>query len=165
MSTAIDVFQEFKADHRRIRDLLLDLAAALRARDLPQARRLLGTLNEVAGPHFRFEEESLYPALRPFFSSYVDKLYRDHDGAIETARRLVELVSREQLSEEEAEEGARAAQSLLIHVSDCDGLAVIMERMPEQDIQHIAERIAAARAENLPLLQWAEQVRTRPAAS
>ncbi|MER3406002.1 MAG: hypothetical protein C4289_13260, partial [Chloroflexota bacterium] len=74
---------------------------------MPQARRVLGTLNEVAGPHFRFEEESLYPALRPFFSSYVDKLYRDHDGAIETARQLLELVSREQLSEEEAEEGAR----------------------------------------------------------
>lgn len=163
MAAAVDVFSEFQADHRRIRDLVIDLSRAIGARDLAEARRLLGELNQIAGPHFRFEEESLYPALRPFFSDYVDKLYRDHDGAIATARTLAGLVSQENLTPEQAEEGRRRALELLIHVSDCQGLAIIMERMPQSDLDFIAERIVAARAEGRTLLDWADQVRQRGA--
>lgn len=163
MTMAVDVFQEFQSDHRRIRDLVLELSKAIGERDLPTARHLLGQVNEIAGPHFRFEEESLYPALRPFFSEYVDKLYSDHDGAIATAQWLVALVNQPSISPTQAIDGRRRALDLLIHVSDCQGLAIIMERMPQPDLDYIGERMGAARAEGKTLLDWAASIRQRHA--
>lgn len=163
MTVSLDIFQEFQSDHRRIRDLVIELSSAIGQRDLPTARSLLAQVNKIAGPHFRFEEESLYPALRPFFSEYVDKLYTDHDGAIVTARWLVDLVSQPSISPEQAIDGRRRALDLLIHVSDCQGLAIIMERMPQSDLDYIGERMVAARAEGKTLLDWAASVRERSA--
>lgn len=163
VAVALDVFQEFQTDHRQIRDVVIDLSRAIGERDLLTARGLLGQLNALAGPHFRFEEESLYPALRPFFSGYVDKLYSDHDGAIQTARWLVDRVSQEHISPEQALEGRQQALNLLIHVSDCQGLAIIMERMPRSDLDYIAERMLAARADGKTLLDWAGSIRQRSA--
>ena len=53
----------FGQEHRGARDLLLDLVRAFEAGDQPRARTLLTRLSTLAGPHFRYEEESLYPEL------------------------------------------------------------------------------------------------------
>lgn len=60
----IDPIFEFREDHRRVRDELLDMIEALEAKDIVRAREVLGNLNILVGPHFRYEEETLYPALR-----------------------------------------------------------------------------------------------------
>ncbi len=72
MSAQLNVIEEFREDHRKIRDLILELAASLRQHDVAQARELLASLDRLAGPHFRFEEEALYPALRQFLVDFVD---------------------------------------------------------------------------------------------
>jgi hypothetical protein len=131
-STATRPFETFGAifreEHRAVRDLLLELVDAFEARDLGAARDLLGELAAAAGPHFRYEEESLYPALVPIFGAeYVDKLLGDHDLAIVSARRLVEITSADTLTEEEAREAVRLVRGILPHVSDCEGLTIMVE--------------------------------------
>jgi len=42
---------------------LLDLIQAFQDRNLSRARELLGRVAALTGPHFRYEEEALYPAL------------------------------------------------------------------------------------------------------
>ncbi|MGQ9694947.1 MAG: hemerythrin domain-containing protein [Thermodesulfobacteriota bacterium] len=70
----IDPIAEFRADHRQVRDGLLELTAALQKKDVARAREILGNIDKIVGPHFRFEEEALYPALRIFLGEYVDDL-------------------------------------------------------------------------------------------
>lgn len=154
--------QLFRQEHRQIRDGLLDLIEAFRSRDLDRARTLLGQISTLAGPHFRYEEESLYPTLTDIFGEgYIKQLFEDHDRAIAGARRLVELANKADLTEDEVAEAVRIVQGILPHVSDCDGLSIMVERVPDASVQGILDRREAALAENIDLMRWAETVRGR----
>ncbi|HXF71060.1 MAG TPA: hemerythrin domain-containing protein [Actinomycetota bacterium] len=153
----------FREEHRRVRDGLLDLAEAFRARDRSRAQALLRDVAELTGPHFRYEEESLYPALvRIFGAAYVEKLLADHDRAIAAARRLTELAGADELREEDVEEATELVRQVLPHVSDCEGLSLMVERFEEETVRSILDARARALDEGLDLMRWAEEVRGRP---
>ena len=152
----INPITQFREDHRQVRDGLLDLGAALEAKDVDRAREELGKLNILVGPHFRFEEEALYPSLRVFLGEYVDDLLKEHDGVVETARTCARLLEKDSLTEAEAKEAARAARALLIHVSNCDGLAILSERLTEAQLNELGLQFENARKAGVPLLDWAD---------
>ena len=155
----LDAIAEFREDHRNVRDGLLDIIGALQSKDVSKAREILGGLDTLIGPHFRFEEEALYPTLRVFLGEYVDELLKEHDGVIETARSCAELLEKESLTDEEANQAAQAARALLIHVSNCDGLAILSERLKPEDLDELSEKYKSAREAGVPMLQWAETIR------
>jgi len=161
-----DQFSEtFRDEHRAVRDALFDLDDALRSRDRERAAGIVERIAVLTGPHFRYEEESLYPALVEIFGdSYVESLLDDHDGAIAGARRLAELTS-VPIGDDEAEEGTEIARSILPHVSDCDGLSIMVERLDEGVVSSIFDARARSLDENLDLLAWADRIRRRPALS
>lgn len=160
--TVLDPIAEFREDHRKIRDYLLDLAQTFGSRDVPRARAILGELDAFVGPHFRFEEESLYLALKPLLGEYMDKLIDEHEGAIEGARGLAQLLQKDALTQDEGDAARKGALSLLVHVSDCDGLAIMMERLSQEETDKIRESIEECRKANVPLLQWADTIRKKP---
>jgi len=157
----VDPIAEFREDHRKVRDSVLEIADALKRKDLATARKILGELDAFVGPHFRYEEENLYPALRRFLGEYVDELVGEHDGAIETARVCAELLSKDSLTDEEAEEASKAAMKLLVHVSNCDGLAILAERFDPEELERLGRRFAEARRAGVSLLEWADKIRKR----
>lgn len=157
----LDPIAEFREDHRKVRDGLLDMITALKTKDVQKAREILGNLNTLVGPHFRYEEETLYPSLRVFLGEYVDQLLNEHDGVIDTARTCAELLEKETLTDEEAEQAANAARSLLVHVSNCDGLAILSERLSAEEIDVLGDKFAAAREAGVPLLDWAATIRQK----
>ncbi|MEM4298364.1 MAG: hemerythrin domain-containing protein, partial [Nitrososphaerota archaeon] len=59
--------KELSEDHKKVRDLLLEMISSLNRKDAQRTLELLIELDKLGGPHFRFEEESLYPALEKFF--------------------------------------------------------------------------------------------------
>lgn len=165
MATALaDEFATiFREEHRQVRDALLALASAFENRDNDRARELLTTIATLTGPHFRYEEESLYPALVELFGdSYVDKLLRDHDLAIGRAGRLVELADAEPLGDDEVAEAIGDVRAILPHVSDCDGLSIMVEVLPSSATVAILESRERSLKANLDLLAWATGPRGRP---
>ncbi|MFB6273989.1 MAG: hemerythrin domain-containing protein [Salinibacter sp.] len=164
MTKADQFTTTFREEHREIRDVLLELVQVFTDREPARARSLLEQAAALTGPHFRYEEESLYPALVAIFGeAYIEQLREDHDRAIGTAQALVELAEQEQLTEEEAARAVRWVQRLLPHVSDCDGLSIMVERLPEEQVEAIFAARERSRRADLDLLRWAEEVRDRPA--
>ncbi|MFQ5952146.1 MAG: hemerythrin domain-containing protein [Candidatus Omnitrophota bacterium] len=159
--TKLDVITEFRNDHRKVRDSLLELIDVLKAKDVAKAKEILGNLNTMVGPHFRFEEEHLYLTLKVFLGEYVDQLISEHDGIIDTARACADLLEKDSISDEEGEQAAEAARKLLIHVSNCDGLAILAERLSPQELDELGEDLATARDKNVSLLDWAEKIRKK----
>lgn len=157
----LDAISEFREDHRKVRDGLLDIIEALKAKDVQKAREILGRINTLVGPHFRYEEETLYPTLRVFLGEYVDQLINEHDGVIETARTCTNLLQKDSLTDEEAEQAAHAARALLVHVSNCDGLAILSERLSPQELEGLGDKLVEAREANVSLLDWAEKIRKK----
>ncbi len=157
----LDPMVQFRDDHRNVRDGLLDIMDALKAKDVGKAREILGGLDTLLGPHFRFEEEALYPTLRVFLGEYVDELLKEHDGVIETSRSCAALLEKDSLTDEEAESAAHAARSLLVHVSNCDGLAILSERLKPAELDELGTKFEGTRAAGVSMLQWAETIRDR----
>lgn len=155
----MDPIAEFRDDHRKVRDGLLDMVEALKSKDVARAGEILGNINTLTGPHFRYEEETLYPAMRVFLGEHVDQLLKEHDGIIDTARNCAELLKKDSLTDEEAEEAAKAAKALLIHVSNCDGLAILSERLKPEELDELGEKFASAREAGVPMLDWAANIR------
>lgn len=155
----IDAMLEFREDHRKVRDGLLDMIGALEAKQVVRAGEILGRLNVMVGPHFRYEEEALYPTLKVFLGEYVDQLVREHDGVIDTARQCLELLKKGSLTDDEAQQAAQAARTLLVHVANCDGLNILSERLSKDELDQLGKKLAAAREAGVPLLDWAANIR------
>lgn len=160
MAQTLDPISEFREDHRRVRDDILSITEALRNKDVEKARDILGELNVLVGPHFRYEEEVLYPALRKFLGEYVDQLLKEHDNVIETAKVCAGLLAKDELTDQESEDAQKAAMALLVHVSNCDGLAILSERFNREELDDLGRKFAEAREKNVPLLEWADTIRT-----
>lgn len=132
------------------------LCGALIANDVKASRALLFEIAILTGPHFQYEEEALYPSLVQLFGvEYVDRLYADHDGAIAAVARLAEIVQTESLSREEIAEAVRLARAILPHVSDCDGLSIMVEVLEDAEIDQFLEAHERTLAQGLDLLTWA----------
>ncbi len=156
----------FRTEHRAVRDVLLDLLEAFQARNRAAINFGLARCAELTGPHFRYEEERMYPALVKIFGpEYIEAQYHAHDGAIAAARGLVALAGQETLSDDDLAEARRLLLVLLPHVSDCEGLSIMVERLPESDVRAILDARERSWREGLNLLDWASTVRTRPAAA
>lgn len=167
--TAVEEFTEvFRAEHRQVRDLLLDLlldlVRAFGERDAGRVRSMVAAVAQATGPHFRYEEEAMYPRLTAIFGdAYVGKLLADHDGAIRNARELQQLAGNDELTAQQAARGIELTRQILPHVSDCDGLSIMVETLPDD----VSDRILSARVSaldaGLDLLTWATTTRERRA--
>lgn len=155
--------EQFRAEHRQVRDLLLQLLQAFEQRDTRQAGELVQSIAALAGPHFRYEEEAVYPALVTIFGEeYVQKLLSDHDRVIASAARLSALSQKQKLEESDVQEASRLIRSILPHVSDCDGLSIMVECLPEERVQQILDTRSRSLADNIDLVRWATTIRERP---
>lgn len=161
MSARLDPIEEFREDHRKVRDGILEITDALKAKNVKKAREILGKINVLVGPHFRYEEEHLYPALRKFLGEYVDQLLSEHNKVIATAQACASLLAKDSLNDREAEDARKAAMELLVHVSNCDGLAILSERFTKKELDALGDDLADARKKGVALLDWAATIRKK----
>ncbi len=159
----LNALAELRSDHTVVRDTLLDLIDALSKRDATRALEILIYLDKITGPHFRFEEESFYPALGKFFGQeYLEYLLSAHDRVIKAAKELAAVLGKGEITEEEAERLVNLVRSqVLPHPVECEGLALFAERLSPEELEAISANLEAARKADVPLLEWAETIRAR----
>lgn len=130
--------EAFREEHRQMRDMLLGLMNAIETNDVESVRQGIEEMAAHAGPHFHYEEQVLYPALAEIYGDdYVERLGAEHDAALEAVQELAELVEAEEMTPQQAGYGLELIRRLLPHVSDRDGLAVIVEVLPNKTVQEI----------------------------
>jgi hypothetical protein len=150
----------FRNEHRAIRDGLMDVIQAFHDQAPDRARTLLAGIAMFAGPHFRYEEEAMYPALVQIFGrKYIETLLREHDEAIRSAEQLMYLSVKDRWTEEDVGEATELARGILPHVSDCDGLSVMVERLPAREVDAILAARDRSLAEGIDLVRWAREIR------
>lgn len=143
-----------------MRDLVIHLAGAFRNRVLP-AHFFVNKITQLAGPYFRYEEEALYRALHDdsLTEAQASRLLSNHDHAIIAIRQIMSLSNKNKLTDQEADDGAGCAQSLINELTECDGLSLMIERLPDQSILEVFNARRHASAAALDLLQWAGTIR------
>lgn len=153
----------FRGEHRQLRDTFLDIMDAFEKRDGNALGPLIRQALVCAGPHCRYEEDTLYPALYQFFEpDYIEILLIDHDWMIGAMNKLNALSNQGQFTDDDIRLAVHLVRSMLPHISDCDGLSIMVERLPLSVVRSILDARTRSLSEELDLLQWAEQIRQRP---
>ncbi len=69
----------FNQEHEHILDLILQLISSCEDSNLKSMRSIVAEMRAYCGPHFRYEEECLYPSLIQFFErGHIESLIREH---------------------------------------------------------------------------------------
>jgi len=161
----IDPINEIREDHKKVRDILLDFMDSIRKLDVTKSVELLLILDKLGGPHFRAEEEVMYPTLKRFYGDeYYNRLLEEHDRVIRAAKQIGETLGKGSITPEEATTLVKLIQNeILPHPITCSGLEMMMERLTPEELDKIAESIVATRQADVPLLEWASTIRGREA--
>ena len=159
VGSELDRFVEgFRNEHRAARDAFLGIAQALRDREPARIGPLMDQANRGIGPHMRYEEEEMYPALAPLYGDeHVERMLQDHDRAFGVAGRLMELASHDPITDEDVEEGERLVRRMLPHVTDCDGLVLAIEVLPEERQRALFAARDRALADGHTMMEWGER--------
>jgi hypothetical protein len=159
----LDPIAELKADHNKVRDILLDIIEASKRRNAVRALELLVRLDKLGGPHFQWEEEGFYPALERFFGpEYKEYLFSAHDRIILAARKMAEILGKGEITEEDAQKiPVLVRTEILPHPIECEGLTLFSGKLTKKELEAMAKNFEATRKAGLALLEWADKVRTR----
>jgi len=150
--------ESFRQEHRQLLNVLLALRDALESGDTERFQQGIGELAATAGPHFYYEGEALYPALAGLYGDeYVDRLQAEHDSTLAAARDLAELADAVEVSADQSERALELVSELLPHVSERDGLAVIVEVLPPEQVGAIMEAREHARKTGITIHEAAKR--------
>ena len=128
----------FEDEHRQLRAVLLDLIDAFENGDGGRAGEAIAAMAELAGPHFYYEQEALYPVLAEVLGDgRAQTLFEDHAQAVEAARQLAELAEQDALDGDGSVQGAELARQLLPHVDGLDDLAAVIQVMERETVSKI----------------------------
>jgi hypothetical protein len=157
----LDPIAEIKLDHHQVRDILLDLIDVTGKRDAQKALEILLRLDKLTGPHFRWEEESFYPAFEKFFGrQYLEYLLGVHDRIIKRGKELVEILGKGEITAEQAQILPDILRNdVLSHPIECEGILIFADRLTKSELNKLGDDLAKAREEALPLLEWGDKIK------
>jgi hypothetical protein len=161
VALGVDPIARFKADHTKVRDLLLELIDSIGRKDVQRSLEILIELDKITGPHFRWEEESVYPVFSRFFGrDYLEYLLGVHDRIIRRGRELLEVLQKGKLTDEEARKWQDIIRfEILSHPIECDGITLFADKLTEEEKRRIALDLERVEREGVPLLEWAEKIK------
>ena len=81
--------------------------------------------------------------------------------AIARFERLSSLLSKNEMNNVEGNTAIFMLRGLLPHISDCEGLTIMLELFDGKRIEKISKAMNIARKENLGLLTWSNTLRNR----
>jgi RND superfamily putative drug exporter len=130
------------AEHRQMLDLLTQVEIASEQLRTKRVVALVRQLRELAEPHFRYEQQALFPQLRETLGpDHVAGLYAAQESVGEALARIEELAGSIEVRESAAAETRRLLRSARTSIVSCDALSGVVERQPPE----VAERILDAR--------------------
>lgn len=153
MGTDSALVQRLKADHKATILALTELRRALVQRDREAARRRAEELDLLAGPHIRFEEQSLYPALRKVDAHRIDALHREHETI---AVALGDI--RRRLEDGDGHVPYRVLAAELTpffnHTLSCDGVLYLVERFGAAQQDELCRELDSGAVDPLCLTEY-----------
>jgi hypothetical protein len=145
----------FKEDHKIILNNLLSLKDAVKRKDTKNAASLVVFLDDIMGPHFRVEEEALYPMLTEYFGEdNVERLLEEHTLATDAMNEFKHNIGSERYMVEHGEDTLKKLQGFFLHVTSCDGLSIIIEKFSDDQKKNLDAHLAKVREEGIPLTVW-----------
>ncbi len=142
----MSLIEEFHSDHQKVVAALFDLRQAITARDVERVRFILAVAEKLVGPHFKFEELYLYPALGPFLGEgKIQRLLNEHDGIFRGLRHIAKLAQKDTWSDADAHSARESLELIYDHPVTCDGLSLWIEKLSSEQQEELYYRMQECR--------------------
>ncbi|MFQ5874305.1 MAG: hemerythrin domain-containing protein [Dehalococcoidia bacterium] len=161
MAQVLTPDQQIQDDHRQARDGIFDLLQACQERNPRRAREIVDLIDMVAGPHWRWEEEALYPAVGQLSEELRLSLLKEHDEVIEAVQKVTDILKQKNIPPQDWEEIRNKILAMLYHIATCDGLVIMIEKLSDNDLVNIRQAIFVAQRDEVRLLEWAQTLRKK----
>ncbi|MCL5318244.1 MAG: hemerythrin domain-containing protein [Thaumarchaeota archaeon] len=143
----------FRAELAQLQVKLLDMGDAVEQERLRDAINTLEDASVILNSHLKFEE-ALFPKLKPYLGSYMDQATEEHDEAKKAVKRLKDIISDENQTQETRVEAVWWNLRWLIdHTTNCDCLALMMEKLSGDELHQLRQKFKEAKQANPPLLK------------
>ena len=153
---------QLNKEHSAIREMLMELNSALILEDIEQCKILLPKIDEMTGPHFRYEEEALFPAMvNIYYPGYINKLYTDHDLTIARINQLRNLFNQDCFTEMDFTSAIRHLGMIDHYITNCETLPTNDMQFDDTQIRQICNTRKKSLDENLSLVDWSDTIRNR----
>jgi hemerythrin HHE cation binding domain-containing protein len=151
----MNLIQEFHSDHQKVVNALFDLRQAIETSDVSRVRSILDSAEGLVGPHLKFEELYLYPALERFLGEYYARgLVNEHDAVIRSIRRIAQLTQKEAWSDVEHQSAMTNLELIYEHPISCDGLSLWIERLSAEKQFQLLEKMLEVRRQGTTLSEY-----------
>ena len=153
---------EFHADHAKVVQAFMHLREAIQQQNPAEVMTTLSEANKMVGPHFKFEENFLYPSLEEFLGAAgVQRLVAEHDGVFRGVAALLDLATKKNWNDSDAHTATAYLDLIWEHPITCDGLSLYIERLPEQVQNALFNQMEKLRREGTTLLDYRSVIRKR----
>lgn len=151
----MNLIQEFHSDHQKVVGALFELRQAIAARNIPRVREILEAAEGLVGPHFKFEELYLYPALQRFLGeTSVKRMLVEHDGIFRSIGVIAKLAQKDSWSDADVESASANLELIYEHPIACDGLSLWMERFSTEEQNDLLEKMQQVRRQGTRLSDY-----------
>lgn len=155
-----NLIQEFHADHQQVVSALVELRQAISETNVRQVRSILNAAEGLLGPHFKFEELHLYPALEPFLGGHgVKRLVREHDEVFQHVGRIADLARKDAWSAQDYRSAQDSLEFISEHPIACDGLSLWMERLSTEQRGDLYAKMEQIRSQETTFSDYARERR------
>ena len=151
----MNLIEQFHDDHQKVVSALFELRQSITERDIPRVRKILGAAEDLVGPHFKFEELYLYPALEPFLGeAYGKRLLNEHDGIFRSVRKIAQLAQSDAWNNAQYESAMANLELIYEHPISCDGLSLWIERLPLNEREDLLQKMLDIRKQGTKLSEY-----------
>lgn len=151
----MNLIEQFHDDHKKVVSALFELRQAITGCDVPRARQILDAAENLLGPHFKFEELYLYPALEPFLGeAYGKRLLNEHDGIFRSVRKIAQLARSDSWDDTQHQSAMANLELIYEHPISCDGLSLWIERLPLKEVEDLYQKMVAVRKQGTKLSEY-----------
>ncbi len=149
-------------DHQKLLDLLYDIMVDIKEGRIEHAWALMEEFSAEAGPLLRFEEDVLFPHLKPIIGEKnVDLLLQDHDEIIRTFEKLYLVLNKNQYSKEEIETALDMTKYTLLKIALHEGLQLFFNMLSDSAQREMVEERDKLYKDGIDLHRWIDQIRER----
>jgi hypothetical protein len=156
----MDLASEFQADHQRILDALLAVRGVICEGTPSRLHAILDRADRLLGPHCKWEEVFLYPALAALVGEVaVQRLITEHDGVHRSLQRLAELARVPRWSDAERRAAHEHWGILIEHLTNCDALSRYIPLLGPDMLRQLGEGLWAIRRQGITLSGYCRERR------
>lgn len=135
-----DFIGAFQQDHNKIKNHVNSLQKSIKNLQITQSRTILNKIEELVEPHFKFEEDYLYPRLQRLMREITQKLYNEHQAVLKFFKEATDIVKKDRLSKIEKENILNNLTKFYTILEQCEDLANFAERFDVSDKDDLNKR-------------------------